>query len=102
MFVHLVADFPADRNSHDHDLGVFTGPEGPAKVGAFFGDICDREVFDVAFEFKMFLGHVTPLFVTAGAARPRPFGFLWRWQLGCGLPWTSRLRVGRCASDASR
>lgn len=57
VLVDFVTDFSADRNGHDHNLSVFPGPQRFAEVGVFFGNILDREVFNVAFDGKIFLGH---------------------------------------------
>src|SRR4051812_23071108 len=42
--VHLLADLPARRDGHDHQLGVLTRPQHATEVGALLGDGGDREV----------------------------------------------------------
>jgi hypothetical protein len=44
LVVHLLADLPARRDRHDHQLGVLAGPQDPAEVGALLGHARDLEV----------------------------------------------------------
>src|SRR5699024_11411147 len=53
VLMYLIPNFSADRHRHDHNMGMFAGPECFAKIRAFLGDICDREVFDVTCNGKM-------------------------------------------------
>src|SRR4051812_28333961 len=42
--VDLLADLPARRDGHDHQLGVLTGPQHATEIGALLGLGGDREV----------------------------------------------------------
>src|SRR5699024_7314271 len=102
VFVDFITNLAAHRVGHDHDLGVFTGPQGPAEIRTFFGDVGARDVFDVAVVFELFFVLVLLLLSSSWPARSWRSGCLGHWPLGCGRSWSWRLSVGRCASGAWR
>src|SRR5699024_4599623 len=57
MLVDYINEYSADRDGHDHNLSVFPGPQRFAEMRIVLGDVGDGEMFDIAFNGKMFLGH---------------------------------------------